>query len=135
MIKYAADIDHVHHVSNILILKSVVHSAGVNHVLKLVPLFSHEPHPLNETSTFVLDDGHDVSVHVHIILDVELLHTLLLNIEHVTVGAAGGVASIIIFLLYHNEYCAHGVANVNVAGFIAVSVIVHASNTNAVVLA
>ena len=96
MIKYAADIDHVHHVSNILILKSVVHSAGVKLYHKFVELFVRFVHPFVEYSTFVLADGHAVSVPVHVILEVEFQHTLFVNTEHVTVGAAGVVLSICI---------------------------------------
>jgi len=47
----------------------------------------------------------------------------------------GLVVSIIIFLFAHNDHAAHGDTNVNVALFVAASLIVQPSNTNAVVLA
>jgi hypothetical protein len=53
---------------------------------------------------------------------------------HVTVGAVGALVSINIFLLYHNDHAAHGVGKVNVVLFHAISLIVHQSNTNALVL-
>ena len=71
LILYAADVAHVHHVSNILILKSVVvFAAGVNagvvndvHTVSL-----HVLHPFVEYCTFVLGDGVAVSVAVHVIV-------------------------------------------------------------------
>lgn len=53
---------------------------------------------------------------------------------HVTVGAGGAVASIIIALLYHNDHAPHTAGKVNVALFVATSFIVHPFNTNALVL-
>ena len=71
---------------------------GVNHVLKLVPLFIQLVHPFIDTSTFVIGDGQLVSVHVHVIDDVELFRTLFVNIEQLTLGAAGAVLSTLIVL-------------------------------------
>jgi hypothetical protein len=56
-----------HHVSLILIITFVTHSAGVNHVPKLVPFATQVLPQLNENATAVLGDGHAVSVHVHVI--------------------------------------------------------------------
>jgi len=95
-IRYATDVAPVHHTSNILILKSVVHSAGVKLYHKFVELLVRFVHPFVEYSTFVLADGHAVSVPVHVILEVEFQHTLFVNTEHVTVGAPGVVLSICI---------------------------------------
>jgi hypothetical protein len=74
----------------------LVFAVGVNHVLKFVQLFIHVLHPFIDTSTFVLADGVAVSLALHVIDAVELFHTLLANIVHVTVGAGGGVVSICI---------------------------------------
>ena len=54
-------------------------------------------------------------------------HTAELNVTH------GLVVSITIALLYHNDHAPHTVGNVSVALFNAASLIVHPSNTNAVV--
>ena len=47
----------------------------------------------------------------------------------------GFVVSITIALFAHNDHAAHGATNVNVALFVAASLIVQPSVTNAVVLA
>ena len=83
---------------------------GVNHVLKLVPLFIQLVHPFIDTSTFVIGDGQLVSVHVHVIDDVELFRTLFVNIVQLNVGALGTVASIFAIILLVFEDCAHCVS-------------------------
>jgi hypothetical protein len=67
---YALDVAHVHHVSITLILKSVLHSAGVNagvvndvHTVSLQLL-----QPFVEYCTFVIADGHAVLLAVHVIV-------------------------------------------------------------------
>jgi hypothetical protein len=47
----------------------------------------------------------------------------------------GFLASITISLLYHKDQIVHGLANANVASFVAASFIVQPFNANAVVLA
>lgn len=56
-----------HHVSLILMITFVVHSAGVNHVDNAFALSTHVLQPFIENATAVLGDGVAVSVHVHAI--------------------------------------------------------------------
>ena len=94
---YAVDVSHVHHISNILILKSVVHSAGVNDgvVNEFATVSLHVLHPLLEYCTFVLADGVAVSVALHVILADDDVHVLFTNVVQLTVGAPGALVSTI----------------------------------------
>jgi len=69
-ILYALDVAHVHHVSIILILKSVVHADGVNAgVVNDCDTVSLQlPQPFVEYCTFVIADGHAVLLAVHVIV-------------------------------------------------------------------
>jgi hypothetical protein len=82
-----------HHVSLILITTFVVHSAGVNHVDRLVPFAIHVLPQFIENATAVLGDGHAVSVHVHIIAHACHHVTLCVKFEHVNTGAVGALVS------------------------------------------
>ena len=94
---YAVEVLPVHHVSNILILKSVVHSTGVHDgvVNDVLTVSVHVLHPLLEYCTFVFPDGVAVSVAVHVILTPDDVHVLLANVVQLTVGAAGALVSTI----------------------------------------
>jgi len=95
--KYAVEVLPVHPVSNILILKSVVHSAGVNDgvVNDVLTVSLHVLHPLLEYCTFVLADGADVSVPLHVILTDDDVHVLFPNVVQLTVGGGGALVSTI----------------------------------------
>ena len=82
-----------HHVSLILIITFVTHSAGVNHVDRLVQFATHVLPQFNENATAVLGDGHAVSVHVHVIAHACHHVTLCVKFEHVNVGAVGALVS------------------------------------------
>ena len=69
------------------------------------------------------------SVNVPVTLNVVLVHAPTAD-DKVTPGA---VVSILMSLLNHNEYCAHGLANVKVAVFNAASLILHQSKMSALV--
>jgi len=85
-----------HHVSLILIITFVTHSAGVNHVLKLVPFATQLLPQLNENATAVLGDGHAVSVHVHVIAHAWFHVTLCVKFVQLTIGDGGALVSFLI---------------------------------------
>jgi len=71
-----------------------------------------------------------VSLNVAVTVNVVFVYPTTADVK-LTVG---DVVSIFIALLYHNEYCAHGVNNVNIPLFPTLSLIVHQFKINALVL-
>lgn len=91
LIRYEVELSPVPPTSKILILKSVVPSAGVNAgvVNEFDNVLFQVDHPSLEYWTLVLADGVAVSVAVHVILDADEVHELFAKVVHVIDGPAG----------------------------------------------